>query len=100
MRPAPPGALFRDGGDIDNRLKTLVDTLRVPTEGEIPTSWTPGDDERPLHCLLKDDKLITAFGVETDRLLVPNSHEQDVFIMIHVAIKATARTWNNTDLAD
>ena len=30
LRPGPPGDLVNHGGDIDNRVKTLLDALRVP----------------------------------------------------------------------
>lgn len=100
MRPSLPGDLFRDGGDLDNRIKTLIDALRVPKDQEVPRSWVPENDEKPLHCLLHDDKFITGFSVETDRLLVADSHQQDVFIIVHVKVKAIVKTWNNTDLTD
>src|SRR2546425_13026292 len=30
LRPGPPGSVITRGGDIDNRLKTLFDALRMP----------------------------------------------------------------------
>jgi hypothetical protein len=30
LRQQPPGKLLGEGGDIDNRLKTLLDALRMP----------------------------------------------------------------------
>lgn len=32
LRPEPEGRIFVRGGDIDNRLKTLLDALKVPNE--------------------------------------------------------------------
>lgn len=32
LRPSPPGRLIRQGGDVDNQLKTLFDALRAPHE--------------------------------------------------------------------
>ncbi len=58
-------------GDIDNRLKTLFDALRVPKNlGELAGS-TPGTDESPFFVLLEDDSLITEVHVSTDSLLTP-----------------------------
>jgi hypothetical protein len=57
--------------DINNRLKTLFDALRVPKKQEIQKSWAPTTDERPLHCLLYDDQWITRVNVETAQLLEP-----------------------------
>ncbi len=71
LRPEDPGAIVQRA-DIDNRLKTLFDALRRPVATqEIPESWDPEDAERPLHCLLDDDRLITLVNVDTDRLLAP-----------------------------
>lgn len=98
LRPSPPGALFRDGGDIDNRLKTLIDALRVPKSNEIPSNWEPLDNQKPFHCLLHDDKLVSNFAVETDRLLVENCHEQQVFLVVHVTVQASRVTFDNAGL--
>lgn len=95
LRPAPPGSLFEDGGDIDNRIKTLIDALRVPKLGELPSSWSPDDNQKPLHCLLEDDKLVVQFAVETDRLLVDNCHEQDAYVVVTVSVKASKATLDN-----
>jgi hypothetical protein len=58
-------------GDIDNRLKTLLDELRIPEAGENYSARQPAADEDPFFCLLEDDKLITRIAVETDDLLQP-----------------------------
>jgi hypothetical protein len=40
--PQPAGAIISQGGDIDNRLKTLFDSLKVPTERTaLPPEATP-----------------------------------------------------------
>lgn len=67
LRPAPPGSIFARG-DIDNRLKTLFDALKIPSDAEIPPV-SPGPDENPMYVLLEDDSLITHAAVETDYLL-------------------------------
>ena len=57
-------------GDIDNRLKTILDALRIPSDlQELPDSATPEPDEDPFFCLLEDDKLVTHLSVETDQWL-------------------------------
>jgi hypothetical protein len=72
LRPEEPGKLITQGGDIDNRLKTLFDALRVPKDdSELPPNDPPQADEDPFHCLLEDDNLITAVHVQTERLLDP-----------------------------
>ncbi|AEH88399.1 hypothetical protein [Mesorhizobium opportunistum] len=70
LRPDRPGDVVW-GGDIDNRLKTFLDALRIPEAGENYAGRIPQDDEKPFFCLLEDDKLITRVAVDTDRLLEP-----------------------------
>jgi hypothetical protein len=52
-------------GDLDGRVKTLIDALRIPKIGED----TADDDPSPLHCLLSDDSLISEVKVTADHLL-------------------------------
>lgn len=67
LRREDPGAVVH-GGDIDNRLKTLLDALRMPLhQNEVPApQW--GHDEAMLYCLLEDDSLISRLSVDTRRL--------------------------------
>jgi hypothetical protein len=98
LRPEPPGSLITQGGDIDNRLKTLFDALRIPHNmGEIP--GTPLPDEDPFFCLLEDDNLITKVGVATDRLLEPTASKNDVQLFIQVKTKVTRVIYGNIGLA-
>jgi hypothetical protein len=69
LRPEAPGQLFTQSGDIDNRLKTLFDALKIPTPNEEYGKRSRHEDEEPFFCLLADDKLITKVAVETDQLL-------------------------------
>ena len=80
-------------GDIDNRLKTLFDALRVPTKAtELPTGSPGSDDDIPMYCLLEDDGLIARVAVETDLLLQPTSAQyasdpNDARLIISVKLK-------------
>lgn len=86
------GYIVGQGGDIDNRLKTLFDSLRIPKEpNEIPISASPDEDESPFFCLLEDDVLITDLSVSTDRLLEPNTPKSTVKLIIRVQIKRVLR---------
>ncbi len=72
LRREAPGKLVNSGGDIDNRIKTLFDALRVPSGlSEIGEGAKADHNEDPFYCLLQDDSLITGFRVTTDRLLTP-----------------------------
>jgi len=100
LRREPPGLIVTQGGDIDNRLKTLLDSLRMPKDtSEIPTGDSPQEGEDPFFCLLEDDNLITRVAVETDRLLEPYDNLSLVNLMINVKTKATILTCANIDLA-
>jgi hypothetical protein len=99
LRPEPPGCIVTQGGDIDNRLKTLFDAFRIPkVSQEIPNGDTPGPTENPFYCLLEDDNLITKVTVKTDRLLKPCDDPSFVELLIVVRTKITRMSWDNMDL--
>ena len=91
LRPEPPGQIVNQGGDIDNRLKTLLDSLTVPcASNAIPSNEHPQPGEDPFFCLLEDDNLITRVSVASDRLLEPNVDPSEVILQIHVRTKHVA----------
>ena len=94
LRPEAPGSFVSSGGgDIDNRIKTLLDALRVPQNAtELPRDAAPSETENPFFCLLEDDCLITHLSVTTDRLLETAQHQLDVILMLHVRVKVTRAT--------
>lgn len=92
LRKGKPGELVMPGGDIDNRIKTLLDALRMP-HNQKELASTPDSEEEPFFCLVEDDALITEVNITTDRLLTPvkseSKHAQnDVFLVIRVSVKA------------
>jgi hypothetical protein len=83
LRYDQPGETLIQSGDIDNRLKTLFDSLRKPHNlAEI--DGDPEQDEDPFYVLLEDDSLITHLSVTTDLLLEPNKGVNDVRLIITV----------------
>jgi hypothetical protein len=88
------GDLIKGGGDLDNRIKTLFDALRVPdisqlVEGESSTF------HKPQYCLLEDDSLIAGFRIKPERLLVPSILERplnEVQLSISVRVGAVDLT--------
>jgi hypothetical protein len=95
LRRDNPGDLIISGGDIDNRIKTLFDALRMPQECQELTGFSPEEGENPFFCLLEDDALITHVSINTDRLLTPLRGENslsEVHLVIHVKIKIV--DWN------
>lgn len=77
LRTGPAGAIVKLG-DIDNRIKTLFDSLRIPEgKNELGGYEVPAEGEKPFFCLLQDDSMITKVAVETDVLLEPVGHQFD-----------------------
>jgi hypothetical protein len=89
LRPEPSGAIVTGGGDIDNRLKTLLDALRMPGNvDELPDHLGKSEaSENPAQrflCLLEDDRLVTGISVRTHELLEPGMRPPAVVLIIHV----------------
>ena len=99
MRPEEPGAIVTQTGDIDNRLKTLFDALRMPQKtNEIPGDCSPDTTDSPFFCLLEDDNLISSLKVTTDRLLDDVVSPSEVLLILHVRTKVTRTTLLNLGL--
>lgn len=99
LRPEPPGSIITQAGDIDNRLKTLFDALRMPQKAhELPPGETPLVGEDPFFCLLEDDNLVSHVTVRTDRLLEPTSDPLEVVLLIAVKTKITRANFENLAL--
>ena len=86
-----PLSLVGPQGDIDNRVTTLFDALRMPkTENELPANDAPASGETPFLCLLEDDALITGFKLRGERLLAPPAkptEEDHIRLVIEVTVK-------------
>jgi hypothetical protein len=98
------GHLFY-AGDIDNRMKTLIDALRMPTDPqEFGKYGAQEANEDPFFVLLQEDKLVTGFSVETDLLLdYEDRHDEnalrEVNLIISVSIKPYSVTLFNLNFA-
>lgn len=83
LRQADPGALVSQGGDLDNRIKLLLDALRMPDKAEQDNCPPP---ESELYCLMESDHLVSRLDVNTDRLLFPQTDKPDE---VHLVIEVT-----------
>jgi hypothetical protein len=92
LRKEEPGRVYQ-GGDIDNRLKTLFDALSMPNRDQMVDDPTATD---PIHCLLENDTLIAGLAIETGRLLGrPNASKHEVKLTIEVDVRVMiSRTYN------
>jgi len=94
LRPEERGMIIRSG-DIDARIKTIFDALRMPKNLDEAGGSGPQIDEQPFFCLLEDDKLISEIKVTTDSLLLlPRERElkaNDALLVIHVKLWPTKK---------
>jgi hypothetical protein len=96
LRRDIPGAVIQ-GGDLDNRIKTLIDGLTMPVDAlQLGDYKTPDITEEPFFCLLQTDKLVTQFSVETDTLLdAPSEDASAVRLVITADVRPYQTTWFN-----
>jgi hypothetical protein len=99
LRPDKPGNLWK--GDIDNRIKTLLDALSIPKAHDNYHQRQPLPDEKPFFCLLEEDMLITKLAIETDQLLEFTSGSrklEDARLVITVRLRPYELTVANMHL--
>lgn len=99
LRPEAPGQILQSG-DIDNRLKTLFDSLRMPAhQQELGGYDTPDEGEDPFYVLLEDDRIISQVSVDTDTMLDPvgahGFNDNDARLVITVTLRPAILTWQN-----
>jgi len=94
--------------DVDNRLKTLLDALRMANNTQELGDQTkegkqsPNDGETPFYVLLEDDRLVTHIAITTDMLLqpVPNTpSDEAVRLVIDVTIRPYRTSMDNLDFS-
>jgi hypothetical protein len=97
LRREKPGAIIRYGGDLDNRLKTLFDALRMPHDVSELSGIVPSRSDERMYCLLEDDSLITHVSISTQQLLEPigTEHPSTVELLIRVTVQSTYPMWAN-----
>jgi hypothetical protein len=96
LRPEAPGGLITQGGDMDNRLKTLFDSLTMPRHpNALPLVSVPGQEEMPFFCLLEDDNLVVDLALRTQQLLEPVTDTSLVDVTIVVRTRVTRQTMGN-----
>lgn len=86
LRREPPGQIITNGGDLDGRLKTLFDGLRLPKDAGETHGFTPEWGDYCI-CLLQDDAQIRKVIIDTREWLEPAadaSKKTDVEIRMDV----------------
>jgi len=93
--PNEVGQIISSGGDIDNRIKTLFDALRIPAaDSEIPGSDNFDYSQGGMYCLLQDDKLINRVSIRSYRDH-SSADESAARCLIEVETKITRALWGN-----
>ena len=97
LRREAPGGIVH-GGDVDNRLKTLIDALKVPENPDEMRGIVPTADEDPFFCVMEKDSMICDLRVITDRLLWPvkpteNRNNVHLIIQVKVSVIDPSKTW-------
>lgn len=104
MRQEPRGGVLSGRGDIDNRLKTLLDALSMPNEQQERSSPTPQPSHtQPItYTLLENDRDVVCLEVDTRRLLTrPGAHDTEVRLVIDVEVRVNqSRSYNHPFLGD
>jgi hypothetical protein len=86
LRHEEPFNLMRQGGDMDGRIKTLFDGLRMPDPKDEYRGLSPTAD--PLYVVLEDDALISDISIRSGRLLGDRAKKNHaVRLTIDVTIK-------------
>jgi hypothetical protein len=98
LSAARPGGLLNHTGDIDNRLKTLLDALSVPTNQQAEAQLTFAPPDKRVFCLLDDDRLVVRLDISNDRLLSLEPGSRDAMAIIRVRPVAVKGTLANLSL--
>jgi hypothetical protein len=99
LRSGIPGTLLRSA-DLDARLKTLIDALKMPKKLDELGGYSPAEDENPFFCLMEDDKLVSSMRISTDTLLQPTTadgriHKNNARVVIAVHLSSYVQQfWN------
>lgn len=100
LRPQPPGSIVSKQGDLDNKLKTLIDALTVPTLQQVRELQRLGlqAPQGLMHCAFSDDNLISRLSVTSDRLLCDMSERRSIAV-INVTLKVGKPCIDNIHLS-
>jgi len=89
LRPEDTPNHILQSGDLDNRVKTLFDGMRIPDDDALI------DDGGTHFVLLKDDTLISELSVVGDNLLTlpgrPRVGTSDAFAVIDIQLETTEK---------
>jgi hypothetical protein len=91
LRQELPGRVYQ-GGDLDGRIKTLVDALTMPQHLEqvLDPGWQTTENE-PMYCVMEDDSLISGLNVESEHLLAAGDTVPIDFVKLTIEVDVRVR---------
>jgi hypothetical protein len=94
LRATPPGHVLQrggnSGGDLDNRIAQLIDSLCMPERGQVKLRDGDSPDPKPMFVLLQDDSLVTSLKVESDRFLGAQNENDPAECVAIVSVRVKA----------
>jgi hypothetical protein len=82
-------------GDVDNRLKTLVDGLTRPANPRQLKGHVPLDATQPTYCLMDDDGLVRRLSVDARPWFDSTASTNEALVIV----TATIVLGSNADLS-
>jgi hypothetical protein len=87
LRQEQPGNVYQ-AGDLDGRMKTLLDALAMPQHKEQILGTSTRNS--PIFCLLEDDALVSGLQIESERLLTDKSNPPD-YVRLNIEVDVRVR---------
>ena len=85
LRKELPGRVYQ-GGDLDGRIKTIVDALTMPQHKE--QVFADASSPNPILCLMEDDSMLSGLDVQSERLLTGQNFSRDhVKLVVEVDVR-------------
>lgn len=73
-------------GDVDNRLKTLIDGLTCPANSEQMQGFHEPPDGGPTYCLMSDDNLVQQITVDSRRWHADGATKDEALVVVTATI--------------
>lgn len=73
-------------GDVDNRLKTLIDGLTRPVNSQQMQDFAPPADGGPTYCLMDNDQLVKRLTVDARPWFESSIPADEAFIVVTATI--------------
>lgn len=87
LRQEQPGNLIKKAGDLDNRIKTLLDAMEVPSPDTTKYDGDELEEGEINYRLFESDSLVRGINIDSERLLLPETiFPNEVHLVIEVKV--------------